>query len=152
MKKSNAKPLFDLSKEETPKKKRGRPRKTDLPNVEQDPVKEVKKVKEKTKTIKQKVREEIDPDDIGWKDFSKSKPELLTPVEFYVDTGKKKKDIFRGYIKTPGETITDEPYKLVVLRKKHGNLYYRNIDGCNDIMQCPREFPYCEYCEKKKMK
>lgn len=152
MRKNNAKPLFDLSNEEPVKRKMGRPRKTEQTQTKKEVVKNVEKLKEKTKNAKQCIKEELDPADVGWKDFTKSKPELLQPVEFYVDTGKKKKDIFRGYIKTPGETITDEPYKLVVLRKRYGNLYYRNIEGCNDISQCPKEFPFCDKCSKRKKK
>ena len=55
-------------------------------------------------------------------------------------------------MKTPGETITDEPYKLVVLRKRYNNLYYREIDGCENVLQCPKEFPFCDNCSKRKSK
>ena len=152
MRKNNAKPLFGLSDNEPVKRKRGRPRKTEQTQTKKESVKNVEKPKEKTKNVRQYIKEELNPDDVGWKDFTKSKPELLQPVEFYVNTGKKKKDIFRGYVKTPGETITDEPYKLVVLRKRYNNLYYREIDGCENVLQCPKEFPFCDNCSKRKSK
>lgn len=155
-KNNNAKPLFDLSQTDEPKKKRGRPKKSEQEKVQ--PIKEkqeqksrkVKETKiEKTPEQKTKVKPSIIEDE-GWMDFSKSKPELFAPIEFYVDTGKAKKDIFRGYIRQEGETVTNDPYKLVILRKKYGNLYYREIYGCTDIRMCPKEFPFCENCKTKK--
>ena len=149
-KKSNAKPLFDMEKpKEEPKqevkRKRGRPKKSEqVVEVTKEEKKQVvRKVKEQVKQIKKEK---------PWKDFNKTKPEPLVPVEFYVDTGKEKKDIFTGYIKKVGETITDEPYKLVVLRKRYGNLHYREIDGCHDLSQCPNEFPHCKRCPIAKKK
>lgn len=89
--------------------------------------------------------------DVGWEDFNHSRPQALKPLEFYVDTGKEKKDIFRGYISRDGSTATDEPYKLTVIRRKYNNLYYREIKGC-DLSQCPNNFPSCENCKNKKQR
>ena len=129
--------LFDLSakniapKNETePKKKRGRPPKSTTVDVE---TKQKKPVKE-----------------APWKDFSKSKPEFMQPCEFYVDTGNGKVDIFYGYVEREGINVTDEPYKMRVLRKKYGNLNYREIAGCKDVSKCPRQFPDCKNCKNKK--
>lgn len=144
-KNSSAKPLFSMNTEkEEPKKKRGRPKKetVDIGDKQKQRKKPDTKSKKETvtKTDEHIVKEK------PWKDFNKTKPECLVPVEFYVNTGKEKKDIFTGYIRIPGETITDEPYKLVVLRKKYGNLNYREIDGCPDLSKCPNGFPHCKEC------
>lgn len=92
-----------------------------------------------------------DGPDVGWKDFVHNRPDVLKPLEFYVDTGKEKRDIFRGYISIDGSTATDEPYKLTVIRRKYNNLYYREIKGC-DLSQCPNNFPSCENCKNKKQR
>lgn len=132
--------LFDLSakntspeKETEPKKKRGRPPKSTTTVVETEKQKPQKPAKE-----------------IPWKDFSKSKPEFMHPCEFYVDTGNGKIDIFYGYVEREGINVTDEPYKMRVLRKKHGNLHYREIAGCKDVSNCPRQFPDCKNCKQRK--
>lgn len=152
-KQNNLKPLFlntksQIQSEETPeKKKRGRPRK----NPVEQPKQEVK-----TQPVKKETKKEITPKQSnikpisGWKDFLKQKPDVLIPLEFYVDTGKQKQDIFRGYISQDGLTVTDEPYKLVVLRNKYGNLFYRFIYGCPNLNNCPNDFPSCDLCKRKK--
>ena len=134
----------------TEKKKRGRPKKFISDPV---PENETKKKEKTTKQVKEKsvVVSDAKPDN-GWKDYLKSKPEPLVPCEFYVDTGKEKKDIFTGYLMDAGCTVTDEPYKLVVMRNKYGNLFYREIKGCSDIRNCPNEFPKCSKCPIAKRK
>lgn len=129
------------------KKKRGRPKKVVSNHIkEKETTKKKEVVKEKTN-----IKSDAKPDK-GWKDFSKTKPDALVPCEFYVDTGKEKKDIFTGYIMDAGCTVTDEPYKLVVMRNKYGNLFYREIKGCSDIRNCPNEFPSCSKCPIAKRK
>jgi len=130
--------LFDLSAKNTapknepePKKKRGRPPKSTTVAAE---TKQKKPVKE-----------------TPWKDFSKSKPEFMHPCEFYVDTGNGKVDIFYGYVEREGINVTDEPYKMRVLRKKYGNLQYREVKGCQSVNDCPNGFPHCDKCKKKKL-
>lgn len=156
--KTNGKFLFQVpsmtkQEPETPKRKRGRPSKQ-----KQEPVIPVKPVeplvKKRGRPKKEKVAVPVEPVvsqpvDNEWKDFNTTKPVTMQPVEFYVNMGKSKIDIFRGYIWQPGVTVTDEPYKLVVLRKKYGNLWYREIPGCVDTSNCPGGFPHCEKCKRR---
>lgn len=143
---TNQKSLFNLTNDsDRPvKKKRGRPRKIDATEIKQNDKTVVKYIKNQEKS---KVTKEVSKPSEHWKSFYKSQPELLVPCEFYVDTGTDKKDIFRGYIKEKGVTCTDEPYKLVVLRKKYGNLFYHEINGCESVDNCPDNFPHCEKCK-----
>jgi hypothetical protein len=154
---ANKRPLFDLSSSssEEPKRKERKSRK----RKEQDPPKE--SVEPTKRRRRRKSKESEAPTtppainlttDSEWKDFSTNKPELLIPVEFRIDTGKGKYIQFRGYMKEKRVTCTDEPYKLVVLRKKYGNLFYREIPGCTDIQKCPDQFPTCEKCPNHKTK
>lgn len=154
---SNKRPLFDLSSSssEEPKRKERKSRK----RKEQDPPKESVEPTKRRRRHKSKESEAPPtptttnlPTDSEWKDFSTNKPELLIPVEFRIDTGKGKYIQFRGYMKEKRVTCTDEPYKLVVLRKKYGNLFYREIPGCTDIQKCPDQFPTCERCPNHKTK
>lgn len=146
------------------KPKRGRPKKNQVEPVTPIPKKEKRVKKEKVpetvvKEVKKRGRPKKNPNPVEvetpvpqespWKDFNTSKPALLQPVEFYVDTGKEKKDIFRGFIQYPGFTATDEPYKMCVLRKKYGNLWYREIEGCVDVSNCPDNFPHCDRCKRR---
>ena len=132
------------------KPKRGRPKKTATVT---EPKNETV-VKQKQQPIKPitKKRVQYQPDKNGkWKDFSTSKPECMKPCEFYVDTGKDKIDVFYGYVERAGVTVTDEPYKMRVLRKKYGNLQYREVKGCQSVSDCPNGFPHCDKCKKKKL-
>lgn len=143
---SSKKSLFDLpqKEQEEPTKKRRRKRK----DVSTEPAVETV---EKPKRGRRKKKQETVTTKSDWKNFlTDTKPECLKPLEFYVDTGNGKQDIFRGFIKEPGVTATDEPYKLVVLRRKHGNLYYREIPGCDTVENCPNNFPNCELCGRNK--
>lgn len=157
---NNGKPLFGgtssedqsiklnkVVKEDKPK--RGRPKKT--ATVTEPKNETVVKPKQKQQPIKQitKKRSQNQTDKNGkWKDFYTSKPECMKPCEFYVDTGKGKIDIFYGYVERMGATVTDDIYKMRVLRKKYGNLYYREIKGCDTVNDCPNGFPNCDKCEK----
>ena len=123
------------------KKQDRKSRKKESENTEKQPKKQYRT--EKDTSFKSK------GPDKGWKDIKKSTPNTLTPLEFYVDTGKEKRDIFRGYLRAVGEMVTDEPYKMVVLRRKYDNLYYKEITGCS-LSECPNEFPSCEDCKNKK--
>lgn len=147
------KSLFDIPQSSEPSsepKKRGRPKKTVTleTTVETFPSTEKKK-RERPKKNKETIVQTTKPIS-DWKEFfSSEKPELMKPLEFYVDTGNGKQDIFRGYRKDEFGVITDEPYKLHVLRKRYHNLYYRYIPGCEDLTNCPEEFPNCEKCRRK---
>ena len=156
----NKRPLFDLSSSssEEPKRKERKSRKRkeqDVPKESVEPAKRKRRRKGKEQetpvTPVTPVETNI-PTDSEWKDFSTNKPELLVPVEFRIDTGKKKYIQFRGYMKGKYVTCTDEPYKLTVLRKKYGNLFYKEIPGCTDIQKCPNQFPTCERCPNRKTK
>ena len=161
------KKLFDIKSPndvppEEPKKKRGRPKKQQIieepvkvvkkrgrPRKEQsEPIveKPVEKVEKKKVTQKQTQPKPIKPDR-GWKSFNIDDIELLKPCEFYVDTGKETRDIFRGYRAEKYIICTDEPYKLHVIRKRYNNLFYREIVGCASINSCPNMFPNCEKCK-----
>lgn len=127
------------------KKKRGRPKK--VVELLSTPVQTEKK-RGRPKKVQEPGTVKVDSD---WKNFlTEEKPELLKPLEFYVDTGNGKQDIFRGYRKDSYGIITDEPYKLHVLRKRHNNLYYREILGCDTVENCPNNFPTCEFCGRSK--
>lgn len=132
------------------KPKRGRPKKT--ATVTEPKNEAVVKPKQKQQPIKQITKKRV-PDQTDkngkWRDFNTSKPECMKPCEFYVDTGKDKIDIFYGYVERTGVTVTDEPYKMRVLRKKHGNLHYREVKGCSNVNDCPNCFPNCKTCKKK---
>lgn len=153
----NKRPLFDLSSSssEEPKRKGRKSRKS----KEQDAPKESAESTKRRRRRKSKESETpVTPpttnlqNDSEWKDFSANKPEPLVPVEFRIDKGKEKYIQFRGYMKDKRVTCTDEPYKLTVLRKKYGNLFYREIPGCTDIQKCPDQFPTCEGCPNHKTK
>ena len=169
----------DDAVEDKPIKKRGRPPKqkvvveTTTEQKESKPTKELNydQFRKQSKKLYKSVRKKNDTQkpekveskrtalgenkssgpDVGWKDFTHSRPQALKPLEFYVDTGKEKKDIFRGYVSIDGSTATDEPYKLTVIRRKYNNLYYREIKGC-DLSQCPNNFPSCENCKNRKQR
>ena len=154
---ANKRPLFDLSSSSSEESKR-KERKSHK-RKEQDPPKEsVEPTKRRRRRKSEESEAPTTPPTINlttdseWKDFSTNKPELLIPVEFRIDTGKGKYIQFRGYMKEKRVTCTDEPYKLVVLRKKYGNLFYREIPGCTDIQKCPDQFPTCEKCPNHKTK
>ena len=156
-KQNNSKPLFlntksQIQSEQTPeKKKRGRPRKSPIPEKQNTTI-EKKSISTDPKEIKKEQlpkQSNVKPES-GWKDFLKQRPESLIPLEFYVDTGKEKHDIFRGYISHDGLATTDDPYKLIVLRKRFGNLFYRFIYGCTNLDNCPNNFPMCELCKRHK--
>ena len=147
-------PLFGFDKKEVPKeppkevtekpvKKRGRP-----PKNKQDSgltQKENTQPKKKNETSRKSLG-------AGWKDFNKTKPELLQPCEFCIVDDKGNHLMFNAFIKEPGCTITNDPYKLVVLRKRYGNIYYKEIKTCSNVQECPEGFPNCENCKKKKIK
>lgn len=158
-KQNNSKPLFlntksQIQSEQTPeKKKKGRPRKNPV-QEKQDIITEQKSTNiasKKGEIKKEQLQKQsnVKPES-GWKDFLKQRPESLIPLEFYVDAGKEKQDIFRGYISYDGIKVTDEPYKMVVIRKKYNNLFYRTISGCANLDNCPNNFPSCELCKNKK--
>lgn len=136
---SNISTIKDSSNKESKQKP-----KQEVPKKKQDKSiqKKVETVAEK-KTIKQN-------DDSGWKSFDLTRPDMLVPCEFYVDTGDSKKDIFYGYVAEMGMTCTNEPYKLVVLRKKYNNLYYREVKDCENVFDCPNGFPDCKNCKRGK--
>lgn len=158
-KQNNSRPLFlntksQIQSEQTPeKKKRGRPRKNPIPEKQNTTIeqKSTRTNHEKSEIKKEQFPKQsnVKPES-GWKDFLKQRPESLIPLEFYVDTGKEKHDIFRGYISHDGLATTDDPYKLVVLRKRFGNLFYRFIYGCTNLDNCPNNFPMCELCKRHK--
>lgn len=83
----------------------------------------------------------------NWKSFDMSKPEQFVPCEFYVDKGTDKKDIFYGYVSHFGSICTNDPYNLVVMRKRYNNLFYREL-GCESFEKCPNFFPDCKNCKK----
>ena len=140
--------LNKVVKEDKPK--RGRPKKTTT--ITEPKNEKVAKPKQKQQPIKpitkKRVQDQADKNG-KWKDFSTSKPEYMKPCEFYVDTGKDKIDIFYGYVERAGVTVTDEPYKMRVLRKKYGNLHYREVKDCQSVNDCPNGFPHCDKCKKK---
>jgi hypothetical protein len=158
-KQNNSKPLFlntksQIQSEQTQeKKKRGRPRKNPIPEKQNTTIekKSISTDPKKSEIKKEQLPKQsnVKPES-GWKDFLKQRPESLIPLEFYVDTGKEKHDIFRGYISHDGLATTDDPYKLVVLRKRFGNLFYRFIYGCTNLDNCPNNFPSCDRCKRKK--
>ena len=138
-----------------PPKRRGRPpkNKTEPEKLLQTKVSPKKGVKigETQKIVVEKPKQQksnVKPER-GWKDFNTSKPETLRPCEFYTQDTKGKQYTFRGYILSPGCTITNDPYKLVILRKKFGNLFYKELP-CLTINECPSGFPDCENCKNKK--
>lgn len=135
--------LFNLKKavDESPASKAEKPKR----KKKEYTVKEIKKDCKSNNTIINKQSE----NDSSWKSFYDSRPEKLAPCEFYVDTGKKK-EYFYAYVSESGLACTDEPYKLIVLRKKYNNLYYREISGCDSVYNCPNMFPNCKNCRKKK--
>lgn len=151
----------DKQDDKKPEKKRGRPKKNPEPvKTQQTVVKPEKSKKESAKKEKKEiiVKQPKSPEPVkkkttkklkdDWKSFDESKPEKLVPCEFYVDTGSEKQDIFYGYISEENLTCTNEPYKLIVIRKKYGNLYYREIKGCSSIHECKDYFPDCKHCKK----
>lgn len=150
------KPLFVVdkkedTKEELPSKvvKRGRPKKN-KDDVQTLHTKQEKKTKQKKILVTKEKQVTKIKADKGWKDFNRTKPELLQPCDFYVEGNKGKRYEFRGYIKEPGCTVTDEPYYLVVLRKRYGNLFYKEISTCKNVSSCPNEFPNCDKCKLRK--
>jgi len=133
------------------KPKRGRPKKDVVVSApKKETVAESKQKQQPIKPITKKQKVKDQPDKNGkWKDFNTSKPEYMKPCEFYVDTGKDRIDIFYGYVERAGVTVTDEPYKMRVLRKKYGNIQYREVKGCQSVNDCPNGFPHCDKCKKK---
>lgn len=153
----NKRPLFDLSSSssEEPKRKGRKSRRSKEQDVPKESVESTKvRRRRKSKELETPVTPPTTnlQTDSEWKDFSTNKPEPLVPVEFRIDKGKGKYIQFRGYMKEKRVTCTDEPYKLTVLRKKYGNLFYREIPGCTDIQKCPDQFPTCEGCPNHKTK
>ena len=151
--------LFDITskvednkQEEPPKKKRGRPPKQKEPQPVEKSVKTPEKVVEKSvKNTKKTVEKCVsNKNEKPWKSFFDSRPEKLVPCEFYVDKGTDKIEILHGYISPDNCICTDDPYNLIVCRKKYGNLYYREIDGCDSVEKCDNFFPNCENCKKRK--
>jgi hypothetical protein len=157
---SNKRPLFDLpsSSSEEPKRKVRKSRKSKEQDVQKESTESPKRRRRRKNKESETPVEPVAPPttniqtDSEWKDFSTNKPEPLVPVEFRIDKGKGKYIQFRGYMKEKRVTCTDEPYKLTVLRKKYGNLFYREIPGCTDIQKCPDQFPTCEGCPNHKTK
>lgn len=108
----------------------------------------IEKQKEPLKQSKPlKQNKVVDKDKYKWQSFDKVHPEIGVPCEFYVQTDKSK-EYFYGYIADIGVNCTNDPYKMVVLRKKFNNLYYREL--CNSILNCPNNFPNCENCKLNK--
>lgn len=145
--KKRGRPKKVITEPEIPveKKKRGRPKK--VVELVSTPVQTEKK-RGRPKKIQEPKIVQIDS---SWKDFlTGEKPELLKPLEFYVDTGDGKQDIFRGFRQDSCGMITDEPFKMHVLRKRYRNLYYREIPGCDSVENCPNNFPNCELCGRNK--
>lgn len=162
--------LFDLSSDNKDNKKpdkkqttkKPRQKKTEPKPIIEEPIKqkqrkpvaEKKPESKQKKETKQKSTTTIQSTPIktkpmrGWKSFEDKRPDKMIPLEFYVDTGSDKQDIFNGYISEENLTCTNEPFKLVVLRRKYGNLYYREISGCSSIYECPNYFPDCKSCKK----
>jgi hypothetical protein len=168
MKKSNfQKPLFGVSDKKDTKaieqpKRRGRPpkQKQDKTLKQNTPKKDspkiVSKIGEKKK-LGEKIVEKSTPQksnvkaNKGWKDYNTSKPELMHPCEFYTQDDKGKQYMFYGYLESDGWAVTDDPYKLVVLRKKFGNMFYRELP-CKDLSNCKDNFPHCKTCKLNKEK
>lgn len=162
MKKSNfQKPLFsisnnkDISTTEQPKR-RGRPPKqkqniTPKQNTpKKDSPKITPKIVEKKKLVEKPVPQKSNVKaNRGWKDYNTSKPELMHPCEFYTQDDKGKQYMFYGYLESVGCAVTDDPYKMVVLRKKLGNMFYRELP-CKDLSNCKDNFPHCKTCKLNK--
>lgn len=164
MKKSKfQKPLFSISdRKDTqitePPKRRGRPPKQekDITSKQNTPKKDspetttkiVKNKKSGEKPVPQKSTVKANK---GWKDYNTSKPELMHPCEFYTQDDKGKQYMFYGYLESVGCAVTDDPYKMVVLRKKFGNMFYRELP-CKDLSNCKDNFPHCKNCKLNKEK
>jgi hypothetical protein len=88
--------------------------------------------------------------DDNWKSFYSVRPDILIPLECYIDTGSKK-EYFYAYL-TDGKVLcTNDPYRGIVLRHKYNNMYYREISGCK-ITDCVNGFPDCKNCKRGKSK
>ena len=146
MKKQQAvgKPLFGKKEEpkqptiteDKPVKKRGRPKKEEQKKpIDESP---------KKKTVKKQERPV--EDERPWKDYYKQRPSNNVPCEFYVQMGRKRSPIGRGFIENGYIIYTDEPYYIIGARKKYGNLFYREI-GCPNLDNCPDGFPKCKLCK-----
>jgi hypothetical protein len=85
-----------------------------------------------------------------WKSFDDSRPQIDVPCEFYVDYGKDKKEIVYGYLTRDGSICTDNPYTIIVLRKRFNNLFYHEISECESVINCPNGFPDCKKCKRGK--
>ena len=159
------KPLFEVESKETQKKnrkqedveiveeakkRRGRTRKnTVVPATKKESPKLGTKIGESKKlVVEKKPTGTLNPDK-GWKDFKKSRPEPLRPCDFYVVDEKDKRYEFRGYIRHHNGVITDHIYELAVIGKRTGNVFYKELP-CENVSNCPNEFPSCENCKQMK--
>ena len=160
-------PKKDVSTESAKPKKRGRP-----PKPKTDIVETVKKddSKKQSKPNKETVKEspkktESQPEKKKpsalkvegypkgyWTLYGETKPEEYVPCEFYVDDESGKITVSYGYISHDGGIITDDPYRVVVLRKKYNNLYYHPITECGHVARCPNMYPHCDRCPIMKKK
>lgn len=145
-------------------KKRGRPKKQEPPVTKQEPKKrgrkpkQVEQVKEtESRLSKSKVtnpevnKTEKQTPDSGWIDYyNDKKPNDFAPCEFYVQMGRKKSPVFRGYIQQGYIFVLDDPYHGIAMRKKYKNLYYRPL--CSSLSGCPNGFPDCKRCKVNKSK
>lgn len=128
---------------EPQKKKRGRPKKN--PEPVQAQKKDIPK-----KPIKQDSKKKDAGIDKSWKPFTDAqKPPVLAPCQFCVSMDGKQSDTAYGYISQDGGIITSDPFVVAVLRKRYGNLYYREVKECPTIFSCPNQFPDCEHCRGK---
>ena len=159
------KPLFEIeSKEpqkknkkqedvkivEAAKKRRGRTKKnTSVTTTKKESPKLGTKIGESKKLVVEKKPTVTVKPDKGWKDFKKSRPEPLRPCDFYVVDEKDKRYEFRGYVRHHNGVITDHIYELAVIGKRTGNIFYRELP-CEDVSNCPNEFPSCENCKQMK--
>lgn len=160
------KPLFEVESKETQKqnkkqivveiveqskKRRGRPKKNTVvsPITKKESPKNSTKIGEIKKSVVEKKPTGTMKPDKGWKDFKKSRPEPLRPCDFYVVDEKDKRYEFRGYVRHHNGVITDHIYELAVIGKRTGNIFYRELP-CDNVSNCPNEFPSCETCKQRK--
>lgn len=91
-------------------------------------------------------------DDVSanWKSFYSVKPNILTPLECYIDTGSKR-EYFYAFLTDEKVLCTNDPYRGIVLRHKYNNMYYREITECK-MTDCENGFPDCKNCKRGKSK
>ena len=140
----------DVELVETTKKRRSRPKKNTLVHTtkKESPKSGIKIGESKKSVVEKKPTGTLKPDK-GWKDFKKSRPEPLRPCDFYVVDEKDKRYEFRGYVRHHNGVITDHIYELAVIGKRTGNIFYRELP-CENVSNCPNEFPRCETCKQMK--